>query len=75
MLISLEFVRSWLSLQTMKRRKTRAELNRGVDSDYYGLRDEEDGLLVKLEGPAEAKLRTKLEEKWNAKEEERERAR
>lgn len=30
-------------------RKTRAELAKLVDADYYGYRDEEDGLMVPLE--------------------------
>jgi len=54
--------------KTMKRRKTRAELNRGIDSDYFGLRDEEDGVLVRLEGPAEKRMRAALEEDWERRE-------
>lgn len=30
-------------------RKTRAELAKLVDADYYGYRDEEDGILLPLE--------------------------
>jgi pre-mRNA-splicing factor ISY1 len=29
--------------------KTRAELHRNVDADYYGYRDEEDGTLLEFE--------------------------
>ncbi|KAI1285867.1 Pre-mRNA-splicing factor ISY1 -like protein [Halotydeus destructor] len=34
-------------------RKTRAELMRDVDADYYGFRDEDDGVIVPLEIEAE----------------------
>lgn len=34
-------------------RKTRAELMRHVDADYYGYRDEDDGVIVPLEREAE----------------------
>ena len=61
--------------QTMKLRKNRAELNRGVDSDYFGLRDDDDGVLVKLEGPAEKRMRAALEREWQEKEAQREAAR
>ena len=30
-------------------RKTRGELAKNVDADYYGYRDEEDGIIVPLE--------------------------
>ena len=30
-------------------RKTRAELMKFIDADYYGYRDEDDGVLVPLE--------------------------
>ena len=30
-------------------RKTRAELMKDIDADYYGYRDEDDGILVPLE--------------------------
>jgi len=35
--------------------KTRAELQKNVDADYYGFRDDEDGLLFSLEASAEEK--------------------
>ncbi len=28
-----------------------------IDADYYGFRDEEDGVLAQVEGPAEAAMR------------------
>jgi pre-mRNA-splicing factor ISY1 len=36
-------------------RKTRYELYKDIDADYYGFRDDEDGLLEKLETEAERK--------------------
>lgn len=52
-------------------RKTRGELMRNVDADYYGYRDDDDGLLEPLEQEAEiialekieAEVKAKLEEK------------
>ena len=34
-------------------RKTRGELYKDVDADYYGYRDEDDGVLVPLEQDVE----------------------
>ena len=36
-------------------RKTRAELAKDVDADYYGYRDEDDGVIVPLEQDEEKK--------------------
>lgn len=36
-------------------RKTRGELMKDVDADYYGYRDEDDGILVPLEQEEEKK--------------------
>lgn len=36
-------------------RKTRGELAKKVDADYYGYRDEEDGIIVPLEQEEEKK--------------------
>mmetsp|Transcript_7597 Transcript_7597/g.23034 ORF Transcript_7597/g.23034 Transcript_7597/m.23034 type:complete len:256 (+) Transcript_7597:101-868(+) len=43
-----------------KRRVSSAELYRRVDADYYGYRDEDDGVLVKLEAEAEERARKEL---------------
>jgi len=37
-------------------RKTRAELMKDIDADYYGFRDEDDGLIVKLEAEVQKEL-------------------
>lgn len=52
-------------------RRTRAEMLRLVDGDYYGLRDEEDGVLVQEEAEAEAVLRAEAQREWEAGAEER----
>ncbi|KAI8826687.1 Isy1-like splicing factor [Fimicolochytrium jonesii] len=38
-------------------KSTRSDLNKRVDADYYGYRDEEDGLLLQYEAEVERKLR------------------
>lgn len=52
-------------------RRTRAEMLRLVDGDYYGLRDEEDGVLVREEAEAEAVLQAEAQREWEAGAEER----
>jgi len=44
--------------ETQRVRRTRGELHRQIDGDYYGFRDEDDGVLVTVEAEAEAGLRT-----------------
>jgi len=46
-------------------RRTRHELYQRIDADYYGYRDDEDGLLEKLEAEAEQKAREVAIEEWN----------
>lgn len=38
-------------------RRTRHQLYQHINADYYGFRDEEDGLLVRMEAAAEQLLR------------------
>lgn len=45
-------------------KKTRGELMRDVDADYYGYRDDDDGMLEPLEREAEAAAIEKLEAEW-----------
>lgn len=42
-------------------RKTRAELMKDIDADYYGYRDEDDGILIPLEEAEERKAIMALE--------------
>jgi pre-mRNA-splicing factor ISY1 len=45
-------------------RRTRGEIGRGITPDYYGFRDEDDGVLVKLEAARTAQLRAQLHNAW-----------
>lgn len=47
-----------------KVRRTRGELQSRIDPDYYGFRDEDDGVLVKEEAKAEEILRAKAIKEW-----------
>nr|CAG4645672.1 EOG090X09UC [Lynceus sp. MCZ IZ 141354] len=47
-------------------RKTRAELMKDIDADYYGYRDDDDGVLVPLETEAEKAAVAKAVAEWKA---------
>lgn len=49
-----------------KKRKTRAQLMRNLDADYYGYRDEDDGVIVPLEKEMEAKLMAEAISEWKS---------
>uniref|UniRef100_A0A7C9A6G7 Pre-mRNA-splicing factor ISY1 homolog n=2 Tax=Opuntia streptacantha TaxID=393608 RepID=A0A7C9A6G7_OPUST len=53
----------------LRKRRTRYDIYKRIDASYYGYRDEEDGVLVKLEGPAEEKMRAEALAEWNLMEE------
>ncbi|WP_143443436.1 hypothetical protein, partial [Klebsiella pneumoniae] len=42
-------------------RKTRAEMMKDIDADYYGYRDDDDGILVPLEMRAEKQCKARYE--------------
>lgn len=42
----------------------RYDIYKRIDASYYGYRDEEDGILQKLEGPAEQKMRAAALADW-----------
>ncbi|KAJ7994393.1 hypothetical protein DPEC_G00248820 [Dallia pectoralis] len=50
-------------------RKSRAELMKDIDAEYYGYRDEDDGALVPLEQEYEKQVILKAVEKWKAERE------
>lgn len=52
-------------------RKTRAELMKDIDADYYGYMDDDDGILVPLEMEAEKLAVQKSVAEWKAKKESR----
>ncbi|KAB0794666.1 hypothetical protein PPYR_11505 [Photinus pyralis] len=45
-------------------RKTRAELMKDIDADYYGYRDDDDGILIPLEQVAEKNAKQKAITEW-----------
>lgn len=48
-------------------RKTRTELMKDIDADYYGYRDDDDGILTPLEEKAEKAAIIKLIAEWKEK--------
>mmetsp|Transcript_18191 Transcript_18191/g.20234 ORF Transcript_18191/g.20234 Transcript_18191/m.20234 type:complete len:257 (+) Transcript_18191:34-804(+) len=56
--------------QTKKR--TRAEIYRGINADYYGFRDDDDGLLTAVEEHAEKRARENAIAQWNKNTKEKE---
>ncbi|XP_043722368.1 pre-mRNA-splicing factor ISY1 homolog [Telopea speciosissima] len=48
----------------LKKRRSRYDIFKRIDASYYGYRDDEDGILEKLEGPAETKMRSAALEDW-----------
>jgi len=52
---------------TQAPKRTRYEMYKGVDADYYGFRDDEDGLLEKLEIEAEKKAIAQAVEGWQVR--------
>jgi len=50
-------------------RKTRAELMKDVDADYYGYRDDDDGVLAPQEAEAERNAITLAIDEWKARKE------
>lgn len=59
----------------LRKRRTRYDIYKRIDASYYGYRDEEDGVLARVEGPAEVKMRAEAEEEWRRVEEIRREAR
>ncbi|KAF6144021.1 hypothetical protein GIB67_017629 [Kingdonia uniflora] len=53
----------------LKRRRSRYEIFKRIDASYYGYRDDEDGILEKLEGPAEKEMRAASLKEWQRMEE------
>ncbi|KAF3955027.1 hypothetical protein CMV_019705 [Castanea mollissima] len=53
----------------LRKRRTRYDIYKRIDASYYGYRDDEDGVLERVEGPAEEKMRAEVLEEWNRVEE------
>jgi len=49
-----------------RQKRTRFEMMKGIDADYYGYRDDDDGVLVPLEQAAEVERLKKLKAEWAA---------
>jgi len=47
------------------KKRTRGDLHKLVDAEYYGYGDEDDGLLTKIEAKVEGKARKRAIKKWN----------
>ncbi|MFQ6624688.1 hypothetical protein Gotur_004365 [Gossypium turneri] len=47
----------------LRKRRTIYDIYKSIDTSYYGYKDEEDGVLARVEGPIEAKMRAEAEEK------------
>lgn len=48
----------------LRKRRTRYDIYKRIDASYYGYRDDEDGVLERVEGPAERKMRAKAVQEW-----------
>ncbi|KAK2635107.1 hypothetical protein Ddye_029899 [Dipteronia dyeriana] len=48
----------------LRKRRTRYDIYKRIDASYYGYRDEEDGVLERVEGPGERRIRIEAEEEW-----------
>uniref|UniRef100_A0A3B3UE40 Haloacid dehalogenase like hydrolase domain containing 5 n=1 Tax=Poecilia latipinna TaxID=48699 RepID=A0A3B3UE40_9TELE len=63
-------VRELFETDTPAQRKTRGELMKDVDAEYYGYRDEDDGVLLPLEAEYERKV-SEAVQKWRTEKESR----
>lgn len=48
----------------LRKRRTRYDIYKRIDASYYGYRDDEDGILEKLEKNAEGEMRKRDVEEW-----------
>ncbi|XP_068656759.1 uncharacterized protein [Aristolochia californica] len=53
----------------LKKRRSRYDIFKRIDASYYGYRDDEDGILEKVEGPAELEMRERAVKEWERLEE------
>ncbi|CAB1353130.1 unnamed protein product, partial [Coregonus sp. 'balchen'] len=65
------FTANLYSMDDVQFRKSRAELMKDIDAEYYGYRDEDDGALVPLEQEYEKQVILEAVEKWKAEREAR----
>ncbi|KOM45276.1 hypothetical protein LR48_Vigan06g058200 [Vigna angularis] len=48
----------------LRKRRTLYDIYKRIDASYYGYRDDEDGVLERLEGPTEDAMRREAAEEW-----------
>ncbi|XP_058755745.1 uncharacterized protein LOC131628951 [Vicia villosa] len=48
----------------LRKRRTRYDIYKRINAAYYGYRDDEDGILERLEEPAEEAMRDEADEEW-----------
>ncbi|XP_062073017.1 uncharacterized protein LOC133777445 [Humulus lupulus] len=53
----------------LRKRRTRYDIYKRIDASYYGYRDDEDGVLERVEVPAEDKMRAEAVADWRRMEE------
>ncbi|KGN45211.1 pre-mRNA-splicing factor ISY1 homolog [Cucumis sativus] len=53
----------------LRKRRTRYDIYKRIDASYYGYRDDEDGVLERVEGPSEERMRAEAVEEWQRMEE------
>ncbi|KAI3756731.1 hypothetical protein L1987_56553 [Smallanthus sonchifolius] len=53
----------------LRKRRSRYDIYKRIDASYYGYRDDEDGVLEKVEGPAEERMRAEAVAEWMRMEE------
>jgi pre-mRNA-splicing factor ISY1 len=49
----------------MRKRRTRYEIHKRINAGYYGYYDDEDGVLERLEAPAEKRMREEIVSEWH----------
>ncbi|XP_004492600.1 uncharacterized protein [Cicer arietinum] len=49
----------------LRKRRTRYDIYKRINAAYYGYRDDEDGILERLEAPAENAMRREAAEEWH----------
>ncbi|ESQ48016.1 hypothetical protein EUTSA_v10021236mg [Eutrema salsugineum] len=59
----------------LRKRRTRYDIYKRIDASYYGYRDDEDGILERLEKNAEGEMRKRAVDEWRRLDEVRKEAR
>ncbi|KAJ1633670.1 Isy1-like splicing factor [Pavlovales sp. CCMP2436] len=54
----------FIKAPAVRPKRTRAQITKGLDADYYGYRDDDDGVLAELEVQTEQRLRKEALRRW-----------